>query len=134
MDRRDDTFPCRIVALTTFFDDLCLGYRGPQGAYYGYVDIKNWNNSSAVFDIDNAKLALGYNPKIAFAFNLLTRGSTTESILNSIPPELKGCHCDDKGNNQRYCGYYIEQSRKNYMLLKIANGMLRFRKQDPIIQ
>jgi len=116
--------------LTTNIENCFATEKIEIEAYYGYVDIKNWNNSSAVFDIDNAKLALGYNPKIPFAFNLLTRGSTTESILNSIPTDLKGCHCDDKGNNQRYCGYYIKESRENYMLLKIANGMLRLKKSE----
>jgi len=117
--------------LTTNIENCFATEKTEIEAYYGYVDIKNWNNSSAEFDIDNAKLALGYNSETPFAFNMLTRGSTTESILNSIPPELKGCHCDDKGNNQRYCGYYIEESRENYMLLKIANGMLRIKKSEP---
>lgn len=120
--------------LTTSIENCFAQGKVKIEAYYGYVDIKNWNNSSAEFDIDNAKLALGYNSEIPFSFNLLTRGSTTESILNSIPPELKGCHCDDKGNNQRYCGYYIKESRENYMLLKIANGMLRFRKSEPKLE
>lgn len=119
--------------LTTTIENCFTTEKTEIEAYYGYVDIKNWNNSSAVFDIDNAKIALGYNPEIPFAFNLLTRGCTTESILNSIPSNFKGGHCDDKGNNQRYCGYHIEASRKNYMLLKMANGILRFRKSEPIV-
>jgi len=117
--------------LTTNIENCLATKKVKIEAYYGYIDIKNWNNSSAEFDIDNAKLAIGYNPKVPFEFNLLTKGSTTESILHSIPPELKGCHCDDKGNNQSYCGYYLEQSHKNYMLLKIANGMLRIKKSEP---
>jgi len=119
--------------LTTNIENCFATEKTKIEAYYGYVDIKNWNNSSAVFDIDNGKLALGYNPEIPFAFNLLTKGATTESILHSIPSELKGCHCDHKGNNQRYCGYYIKESRENYMLLKIANGMLRIRKSASIV-
>jgi len=119
--------------LTTNIENCYATEKIEIEAYYGYVDIKNWNNSSAEFDIDNAKLALGYNSKTPFAFNLLTKGCTTEAILNSIPSEFKGSHCDDKGNNQRYCGYYIEVSRENYMLLKMTNGILRFRKSTPIL-
>jgi len=99
-------------------------------AYYGYVDIKNWNNSIAKFDINNAKLALGYNPTIPFSVNLSTKSCTIESILNSLPSEFKGHRLDEKGHNQRYCGYYLEQSLENYILVKISNGIVRFRKSE----
>jgi len=119
--------------LTTNIENCLATKKTEIEAYYGYVDIKNWNNSSAVFDIDNAKLALGYNSEIPFGINLLARDCTTESILNSIPKELKSNHCDDKGNNQRYYVYYLKSTHVNHTLLKLTNGILRFRKSEPIV-
>ena len=52
--------------LTTTIENCLANEKLEIEAYYGYVDIKNWNNSFARFDIDNAKLALGYNPTTIF--------------------------------------------------------------------
>lgn len=102
-------------------------------AYYGYVDIKNWNNFSAEFDIDNAKLSLGYNEETSFAFNVLTRTGSIASIVKSIPTAFKNNDCK-KGNTQRYCGYYKDKDSKNQLSLQIVNGILRIEKSSPIAQ
>ncbi|MFD0963742.1 hypothetical protein [Pseudofulvibacter geojedonensis] len=101
-------------------------------AYYGYVDIKNWNNYSAEFDIDNAKLILGYNNNISFGYNILTRDCIVESIINNLPKDFKRHHSDDKGNNQRICGYFKEKFSKNYLLLEMVNSILKFENSKPI--
>ena len=120
--------------LTTNIENFLATEKIKIEAYYGYVDVKNWNNSLAEFDIDNAKLVLGYNSEIPFGINLLTRNCKTESVLNSIPKELKSNHVDNKGSNQRYYVYHLKATHINHTLIKLANGILRFRKSESILQ
>jgi len=133
IDTINNTIDGKGEYLTTTIENCFATEKTEIEAYYGYVDIKNWNNSSALFDISNAKIALGYNFQTSFSINISTRDCTTESIQNSIPKELKWNHYDDKGNNQKYYIYHLEEFYVNHSVLKLTNGILRIRKPEPIV-
>ncbi len=119
--------------LTTNIENCLASGKVKIEAYYGYVDVKNWNNNKACFDIDNAKLSLGYSANKPFKLNIGMINCSSESILKGLPAEFTKTLLDVGKQKSSYSGYYLTDNQTNFVSLRITNGILRMKKTSPII-
>jgi len=120
--------------LTTNIENCLATEKVKIEAYYGYVDVKNWNNKIASFDIDNAKLSIGYTENKPFNLNMSMIDCSTESILKGLSLGFTKKTLVIRKKNSSYSGYYLKNNETNFISLRITNGILRMKKVLPILQ
>jgi len=117
--------------LTTNIESCFASEKIKIEAYYGYVDIKYWNNNRACFDIDNAKLSLGYAENKPFKLNIGMIECSSETILKGLPDEFTKTLLDVGKKKSSYSGYYLNDNQSHFASLRITNGILRMKKNTP---
>lgn len=102
-----------------------------MNAKYGSINIGNWDNLYANFDLYGTRLSLGYSDKIPFDVDLNVKGCIISTTVGALPKTVQGnlITISDK----EYSGYHIKKHSGRKLNIKIAKGILRFNKvENPI--
>jgi len=102
----------------------------PLGFYtkYGSINIEHWDNKNVEFDLYGTRLSLGHTNKTPFDLNLKVKGCIIPTTLESLPKNIQDNLITI--SEKEYAGYHIKKQSGRKLDIKIAKGILKFKKLD----